>query len=329
MGSRRMQAEALLDAGMGKRLAEVELPPAADGRDRVIPLGVITGARGGPTVWINAALHGDEYLGAAAVARLLQDLEPEAVRGRLVLTPTLNPGGLVAMQRVDPANPADFNRVWSPEGVEATEPVAAWAGTVLLARSDYVLDLHSGGNRFLQQSYAVYSCVGGRVDEASSAFAKACGTPWIWAHRRSILEAGLITAASSRGKPAVLVEIAGEGKAEPAWVDEMTGAIRGALAHVGLLAERPKFRSSYRVFEGFTVVLNREAGLWERSRDPGGNVGRGDPLGRVLDLLGRELEVVRSPVDAAVAGICTYGYVPAQDYVAELAHEFHDEGPPG
>jgi len=27
-------------------------------------------------------------------------------------------------------------------------------------------------------------------------------------------------------------------------------------------------------------------------------------------------------------GICTYGFVPPEDYVAELAHEFRKEGPP-
>ncbi|HYM40084.1 MAG TPA: hypothetical protein VEY12_08085 [Thermoplasmata archaeon] len=54
----------------------------------------------------------------------------------------------------------------------------------------------------------------------------------------------------------------------------------------------------------------------------------GAPLGHALDLFGGELEAMTSPVDAAVAGICTYGSAPAEDYVAELAHGFHVEGPP-
>ncbi len=328
MGSRAVHGDDLLDAGPGRRLGQIEVAAGSDGRAATIPIAILEGAPSGPTLWVNACLHGDEYLGAAVVAQLATQLDPDVLRGRLILTPTLNLGGVVAMQRSDPENPVDLNRVWRGDGVEAAQTAVAWAEDALLGRSDFVVDLHSGGNRFLQQSYAVYSRVGARVDRDSSALAKSFGVPWVWAHRGSILEAGLITAASARGKPAVLLEMRGEGKAERAWIDEMADAVQGALTHAGLLPGSPRFRGSYRVFEGLTILRNHEAGLWDRSVDPGAEVGRGDPLGRVLDLLGRELEAVRSPVDAGVAGICTYGYVPAQDYVAELAHEFHEEGPP-
>ncbi len=321
--------DSLLDGGAGRRLAYVEVPREGSAQALRIPLGVVAGSHPGRTVWINACLHGDEYLGPAAMLRLLERLRPQALRGRLVLTPTLNPGALRAMQRTDPAGSADLNRVWAVEAREGRPDVSiGWAETVLLPRSDAVIDLHSGGNHFLQAPFSVYPVVGGAAERESSALAKACGLPWIWAHRGSILEGALITAAARKGKAAVLLEMEGEGKAEPAWVDRMVGALEGALAHLGLIEGTPRFRASYRVFEGFTIVRNREEGLWSRAVDPGAEVRAGGPLGTVRDLLGAERERVSAPVDAVVVGICTYGFVPADDYVAELAHGFRAERAP-
>lgn len=317
-----------LDRGVGKRAGYAPLRDEAGSARDAIPLAVIAGARDGPTVWINANLHGDEYLGPAALARLWADLEPDTVRGRLLLTPTLNPGATRAMQRTDPSASVDLNRAWAAEARGSAAGVIAWARGTLLSRSDLVIDLHSGGNRFLQHPFAVFPQTGGQVAADAAALAKACGLQWIWAHRDSILENALITAAAREGKPAVLLEMAGEGKAEASWITDLAVAVRGALAQARVVDGSPRFLPSYRVFASLEVIRNREEGLWQRSVEPGSALHTGDVLGRVLDLLGRERETVCSPRDAAVAGICTYGYVPPADYVAEIASGFHDEGPP-
>lgn len=320
--------DGLLDGGAGRRLGYVDA--ACDpGKGTVrLALAVVAGVRSGPTVWVNASLHGDEYLGPATILALLRRLEPAAIRGRVILSPTLNPGAFRAMQRADPADPADLNRLWSAESRGSVRsPAIRWAESAILPRSDSVIDLHSGGNRFLQAPFAVYPRTGSGVDRDSSRLAKACGLPRIWAHRDSFLEGALITAAARRGKSAVLIEMEGEGKAEPAWTDGMVAAVEGGLAHLGVLEGKPRFRPSYQIFEGLTVVRNREEGLWSRAVEPAAPVRSGDALGHVSDLLGGEVERVTTPLDATVVGICTYGFVPRDDYVAELAHGFHPEGP--
>lgn len=329
MELRGSEADELIEGGPGVRLGYVEAGRDSGDRPLKLPLAVITGERSGNTVWVNASLHGDEYLGPAAILALISRLDPPAVRGRVVLTPALNPGALRAMQRADPEQPGDLNRLWSVEARKGASPAAIrWAESAILPRIDAVVDLHSGGNRFLQAPFAAYPNVGGEVDRRSSALAKACGLARLWAHRGSILEGALVTAAARNGKPAVLIELEGEGKAEPRWVDAMVAAIEGALAHLGVIRGATAYLPSYDVFGRLTSVRNREAGLWSRAVEPGQPVHPGDALGQIRDLLGRERERVTAAEDAVVVGICTYGYAPADEYLAELAHEFHREGPP-
>lgn len=327
MDSPTVDTSELLDAGVGKRLGHVEVRRPNGPSPVLIPLAVVQGARRGPTVWVNAALHGDEYLGPATIVRLLDALDPAAIRGRVILTPTLNPGAVRRMQRADPDEPQDLNRIWSPEPtMAASHGVAEWAAAELIGRSDFVLDLHSGGNRFLQHSFSVFPDIGGPAGSGARGLAKACGLPWIWAHRGPMLEGALITAAVRKGKPAVLLEMGGEGKADSSGIEAMDAAVLSALAHAGVVEGTPSLLDSYRIFQGYTVVRNAREGLWSGIVQPGAAVGKGQPLGRVIDLLGRPLEVVTSPLDSAVAGICTYGFVQVNDYIAELAHDFHDEG---
>ncbi len=319
----------LLERGPGKHLSSIVLAGGTADAKEQIPIALLTGTRPGPTAWINASLHGDEYLGPAAIGELLERLASNRIRGRVLLTPTLNPTALRAMQREDPERRADWNRIWADDPSRPGVPAAiAWARSELLTRADIVLDLHSGGNRFFQVPFAVYSKVGGAVDSRASALAKACGLPYIWAHRRGMLDGALITAAAQDGKAAALLEIGGEGKVEPAELREVVAAAEGALSFARILRGRPRFLRTYRVFEDYATVRTRHEGRWTRLVEPGTRVRRGQPIGRVLDLLGQEIELVRSPVSALVCGVCTYGYVAADDYAAELASRFHTETRP-
>lgn len=301
---------------------------STDGQSIDLPVAVCAGRRPGPIVWINGSIHGDEYLGTAALARFLPTLDPEEVSGRLVVTPILNPPAFRAMRRTSPVDEVDLNRIWSGAGEPfATAQVRDTVVREILDRCDILVDLHSGGNRFLQSPFVVYPRAGHREGD-SAVLAKACGIPVVWAHHESILTGGLITAAARRDKAAVLIEIGGEGKAEEPWIEAMVRALRGLLVAAGTLRGTPRFLSEYRVFDRFLIVSNRHGGLWRRAAEPGAEVGKDEPLGRVLDPFGREVEVVRAPEDAIVLGICTYGAVASGDYIAELGHDVRLEGPP-
>lgn len=319
----------ILETRATRRLGHLAFPENGEETPARLPVAVITGKRDGSTVWVNASIHGDEYLGPAAVARLIPTLDPSMLSGNLILTPVLNVPAFLGMRRTDPGHDVDLNRAWSGGGSAGTTTrTRDRVATEILERCDAVIDLHSGGNRYMQAPFTVYPCVGGKVEAASAEMAKACGLSLIWADATSYLEGALIRAAAKRGKPSILVEVAGEGKAEDHWVARTVQAVRGALAQRKVLRDDPNFISGYRVFRDFTVVKNREEGLWERRVDPVDDVDVKETMGRVLDSFGHELESVRSPVEGVVLGMYTYGYVAGGELISELGHGFRKERPP-
>ncbi len=111
-----------------------------------VPIAVI--ARGkGPTVLITGGVHGDEYDGQVAVSRLLHTLQPDRVRGRVILMPAVDLPACLAMTRLCPYDARDLNRVFpgNPDGT-FTERLAHFIDTEILPLVDVSLDLHTGGS---------------------------------------------------------------------------------------------------------------------------------------------------------------------------------------
>ena len=111
----------------------------------MLPIAVV--ARGhGPTVLVLAGNHGDEYPGQVAIMRLLRELKPEQVSGRVILVPTLTMPAAKAATRLSPLDGKNFNRSFpgNPAGTMC-EVIAHYLTTVLFPLADVVIDIHTGG----------------------------------------------------------------------------------------------------------------------------------------------------------------------------------------
>jgi len=76
-----------------------------------IPIHVSRGREDGPTVFVTAALHGDEINGTGAIRALLQNDELNLDRGTLILAPVLNILGFDRHSRYLPDR-RDLNRAF-------------------------------------------------------------------------------------------------------------------------------------------------------------------------------------------------------------------------
>ena len=91
--------------------ADVGLPitTMATGFNSQLAVRVLHGAKPGPTVFLSAAIHGDEIVGTAIIQRIANYLSPETLSGTVMLVPVANIFGFLAHTRYLPDR-RDLNR---------------------------------------------------------------------------------------------------------------------------------------------------------------------------------------------------------------------------
>ena len=125
--------------------ASVALPVSAmpDHTQVDLHVEVIHGKRPGPTMFVSAAVHGDEVIGVEIVRRLLRSPQLDSLRGTLLVVPIVNAYGFLAHSRYLPDR-RDLNRCFpgSTAGSLGSRLAHIFLNEVVL-RCDFGIDLHS------------------------------------------------------------------------------------------------------------------------------------------------------------------------------------------
>jgi predicted deacylase len=126
--------------------SKIELPVAKlyTDADVSLPIKVFRGKKDGPTLFISAAVHGDELNGIEIIRRLISQKSFEVIRGTVIAVPMVNVYGVVNQSRYMPDR-RDLNRTFpgSPQGSLASR-VAHIFLTEIVSHCDYGIDLHTG-----------------------------------------------------------------------------------------------------------------------------------------------------------------------------------------
>jgi predicted deacylase len=131
--------------GAGER-ARLELPVVNlyTSAPVMLPVVVVRGKDPGPTVFVSAALHGDEIIGVEIIRRLLRMPALAALQGTLLAVPIVNTLAFLHQSRYLPDR-RDLNR--SFPGSKSGSLAARLANLFIkeiVDRSDYGIDLHTG-----------------------------------------------------------------------------------------------------------------------------------------------------------------------------------------
>lgn len=123
--------------------------------DHLIPLTVFVGpeAQDGQGLVAFGSNHGNEYEGPVVLKHLLREISLDAVRGRIILIPVLNPAAFLSGTRESKQEDGvNLNRAFvdgagvSPALSGITHRIAAFVREYIWPRVHIVLDLHSGGD---------------------------------------------------------------------------------------------------------------------------------------------------------------------------------------
>ena len=172
-----------------------------------------TSNRAGPRLLIIAGIHGDEYLPMLAVKELIDRFDShaelrEGLHGSVTLIPIANRAAYRRGNRCGPDG-TDLARVFpgTPTG-DATEQLAC-ALSDQISRSDYFVDLHSGGTELCVFPLAGYTLHRDPIIlEQQRKLAIAFGLPFVWGTSAD-LQGRSLSLARDCGVPAIYVEYLG------------------------------------------------------------------------------------------------------------------------
>jgi len=265
-----------------------------------MPVTVVNGAAAGPLLGISAGVHGGEYPGIEAAIRTAAELEPRDVRGAVIIVHIVDvPAFLGRNIYICPLDGKNPNRVFpgNPGGT-ASERLAHTLFTVVIARSDYYVDLHGGDiNEALVPFTILLPSGTHEVDEQAMALARVYGIRYVI---RGRVSGGTYSAAAQRGVPAILTEAGGQGLLDDASLAIHRRGLRNVLRHLGIVAGVPEPAEPITLLTQFHWVTSEHTGLFYPDVTPGTRVTRGQRVGETRDFFGARLAEVTAPGDGVV-----------------------------
>lgn len=284
------------------------------GADVDLPVRVVHGREDGPTVWVDAAIHGDEAVGVEVVRQVLADLDPKTMRGTLIAVPIVNVLGFMTGDRYLPDR-RDLNRSFpgSARGSLASR-IAHLMMTEVVAKCEVGIDLHTGSDRRTNLPQIRADLDDPRTRELAEAFAAP-----VMLHAR--IRDGSLRAAAREAGATVLLYEAGEAWRMDGWAIEAgVRGVRRVLAALGMtdpLDEEPptpsqaSFKSSW--------VRARGTGMLHLEVELGEHVSEGQRLGGLFDSFGKRVRLVHAERSGVVIGRTEAPVVNSGDAVVHVA----------
>jgi predicted deacylase len=309
----------------------LEVAEAADGSPVALPVAVVTGAKPGPVVWVQAAAHGDEYGGPRALQEVVRSLDPAGMSGSVVAVMITNVPALRGLQRVNPNldDLSDFGSVFPGRDRFATERIAAAiTREVKRAGAAAFVDLHTGGDRFRQHPFVFYTVTGKVPEDRYDALARGFGVPTLWRDTAKVFADDATTVFAAEGIPAFLLEVGGGQPLDPADIRFQADAVRGLLRTMGVLpgGAPPPSASPRTLITGYRIVTNAKGGFFEAAVKPGDRVREGTVLGRIYDAYGDVAETLTAPASTdIVLGVSTYPAAATGGWLFELGTGLREE----
>jgi uncharacterized protein len=301
-----------------RRLIDLPVSKLSNHTPVTLPVHVLHGCQPGPTMFVSAAIHGDELNGVEIIRRILRTLHPGNINGTLLCVPVVNAYGFIGRSRYLPDR-RDLNRAFpgSSSGSLASR-LANLLLTEVVKRSQIGIDLHTAAvHRVnLPQIRAAY-IKRPRTRELAQAF----GCPVVL---DSPERAGSLRKAASDVGVDVLVYEGGEGlRFDEFAIKAGVDGVANVMLKIGMLqlpdGVEPAPRDTPVFANASKWVRAPEGGVFRTHKSIGNAISENEAIGIVANPYDDVDVEVRSPRRGIIVGRTTLPIVNMGDALFHLA----------
>lgn len=263
-----------------------------------MPVQVINGRRAGPTLFVTAAIHGDEINGVEIIRRLLKLKTLASIRGTLLAVPIVNVHGFLDQSRYLPDR-RDLNR--SFPGSETGSVAARLAHLLVnevINQSDCGVDLHTGSMHRCNLPHLRANLGDPRTCELARLF----GVPVLL--NSGMRDGSLRQYVAEKGVPMLLYEAGEALRFDELAIRAGTRGILNLMRELGMLPRKPVRRPQLE-----PVVANKSSwarapvsGIVRSTARLGQTVKKRDTLAIVSDPFGEVATPLLARYDGVVIG---------------------------
>ena len=274
-----------------------------DGTSIRIPYAIITGTSPGPRLLITAGIHCAEFVGIQAAIELLNEIDPQTLRGSVTIIPLANRSGFEhrTMSTVF-EDGKNLNRVFPGDSSgTAAERLAYVLFNSFIRNADAYIDLHCGDG-FEELVPYVYYLGDTEATGRSKAMASCADTHFCV--RSRCRTGGAYNLASVSGIPSVLIERGQLSETPRDLIDQDKEDILNIMRFLGMADGTHIIhdKSELDEYEMFAPV----SGCWYPRLHPGDIFRYGDTLGEIKDYFGVTLIEITAPQDGIMLHQCAH-----------------------
>ncbi|AXS38768.1 succinylglutamate desuccinylase/aspartoacylase family protein [Breoghania sp. L-A4] len=280
-----------------------------------LPVHVVHGRKTGPTLFLSAAVHGDEILGVEIIRRVLRTPALDRLQGTLLAVPIVNAYGFINHSRYLPDR-RDLNRSFpGSEGGSLAAQLADMFMREVVVRSDMGIDLHTAAAHRTNLPQIRTSANNPKTLELAEAF----GAPVIL---KSPLRDGSLRKSASEAGVDVLLYEAGEALRFDEW--SIRVGVKGILRvmkRLGMIAGKSSSSSKIKPVVSRSSFWMRapEGGILRLFKAAGDSVAAGEVVGIVTDPFGDVEIEIPAPEDGIIIGRTNLPTVNQGDAIAHIA----------
>ncbi len=264
-----------------------------------MPVFVARGAAPGPALCLTAGVHGDELNGVEVARRAFSQIDPQKLRGTLIVLPAINAEGVRTGNRYL-SDRRDLNRAFPGRtGGSVAALIAHAIFTNVLSHCDALVDLHTASNQRanLPQIRADLS------DPAIRELAIHFGLGIVVGG--SGPDGSLRREAAKAGIPAIVYEAGEPFRFQEDEIERGVQGVKNIMAHLDMTEQADREIPDARVYERSRWVRSAvgNSGFFFPTAKLGDIVRTGDSLGKIVDPLTDETFEVISPISGEIIGM--------------------------